>query len=149
MTDNNQNVLKLYAAFRSGCLGEKILDVYFPFFASMPIENNVNVVDENELKNKFEQKYNVPVLVNFVRQVLGVGATNGSITNVKGRYAVIQDKTSAHKVDASSFEPSWKELIEGFSSFCAENSYSIDSAETITEKRAESGSFQNRFRSCI
>ena len=130
MTNNNQDVVKLYAAFRSGCLGENILDVYFPFFANILIENNVNVVDENELKNKFEQKYDIPVLVNFVRQVLGVGVINGSIANVKGRYEVVQDKISEHKVDTSSFDPSWKELIERFSSFCSENNYSIDDVET-------------------
>lgn len=29
------NLAKIYAAFRSGCLGNNILDAYFPFFVNI------------------------------------------------------------------------------------------------------------------
>jgi hypothetical protein len=128
--NQEQEFLKLYAAFRSGCLGDNVLDVYFSFFANILLEEGVTVVDATALCSKFEERYQFPVPQTFVRQVLSVGVSNGAIVRVKERYEVVQDKLKQFKVDLSGFESSWKQLLEGFRSFCASNDY-ITNDETL------------------
>jgi hypothetical protein len=126
IVNQEQDYLKLYAAFRSGCLGDNVLDVYFSFFANILLEEGVTVVYANDLCAKFEQRYQFPVPITFVRQVLSVGMNNGTIVRVKERYEVVQEKLNKYKVDLSSFESSWNSLLEGFKSFCVSNDFSIN-----------------------
>ena len=65
-----QETPKLYAAFRSRCLGDSVLDVYFSFFANILIEESISVVNANDLLKKFEERYQFPIPLTFVRQVL-------------------------------------------------------------------------------
>ncbi len=123
---NQENeFLKLYAAFRSGCLGDNVLDVYFSFFANILLEEGTTFIDATDLCAKFEQRYQFPVPPTFVRQVLSVGVNNGAIISVRERYETVQEKLKQYKVDLSGFESSWKALLEGFKSFCDSNDLTI------------------------
>lgn len=124
--NKEQEFLKLYAAFRSGCLGDNVLDAYFSFFANILLEEGVTVVNANDMCRKFMQRYKFPVPLTFVRQVLSVGVSNGAIVSVKERYEIVQDKLKQFKVDLSVFESSWKLLLESFESFCVLNEYTIN-----------------------
>ncbi|MPM51341.1 hypothetical protein SDC9_98089 [bioreactor metagenome] len=128
--NQEQEFLKLYAAFRSGCLGENVLDVYFTLFANILMEERATVVEADDLCAMFQQRYRFSVPLTFVRQVLSVGVSSGAIANVKGRYEVVRDKLQSYKVDLSGFESSWQALLEGFKSFCASNEYPIDESTT-------------------
>ena len=122
----NQEILKLYTAFRSGCLGDNVLDVYFSFFANILIEENVTDVEANDLCARFEQKYRFPIPLPFVRQVLSVGVRNSSIINFHGRYQVIAEKLFEHRADISGFESSWSNLLSDFKAFCLSIEYSYN-----------------------
>jgi hypothetical protein len=126
---NEELSLKLYAAFRSGCLGDNVLDVYFSFLANILIEEDSKFVEAQSVCDKFQERYLFSVPLTFVRQVLGVGVRNGAIVDVKGRYQVVQDKLSFYKVDMAGFESSWKELLDGFKSFCRSGYYTVDDAK--------------------
>lgn len=93
--------LKFYAAFRSGCLGENILNVYFSFFANIIIEEDWQEITAKAVSEKFQEKYNFPVPMTFVRQVLGVGINDGSIVSIRGRYEIVREKINLHKADMS------------------------------------------------
>ena len=41
--------MKVYAAYRSGCLGDNILDTYFPFFANIIYEQHWDEIDEKKI----------------------------------------------------------------------------------------------------
>jgi hypothetical protein len=129
--NKEKEFLKLYAAFRSGCLGENVLNVYFSLFANILLEERTIVVEANELGGMFQQRYQFSLPMTFVRQVLSIGVSNGTISNTRGRYEVTRDKLLSYKIDLNGFESSWKALLEGFSSFCASNDFSFD--ESIIE----------------
>ncbi len=128
--NQEQEFLKLYSAFRSGCLGDNVLDVYFSFFANILLEEGVTVVDAKDMCDKFEQRYQFPVPLTFVRQVLSVGVNNEAIVRVKERFEIVHEKLQQYRVDLSGFESSWIELLEGFRSFCSSNGYTVNN-ETL------------------
>ena len=120
-----KEMIKIYAAFRSGCLGKNILDAYFPFFANIICEENWDFVDEGLVAKKFEEKYHIPVTLNFVRQVLGMGMQNNSIIDDFGRYKVQKVSMEIFKFDSSSFDSLWNTMIQEFKKYCLENNLDI------------------------
>lgn len=119
------NMVKVYAAFRSGCLGNNILEAYFPFLANIIISENMAVIDEVQVKVEFERKYAIPVPLTFIREVLGVGVRNGSIIDSRGKYVTQKDKISQFQFDVGPFENSWSQMNESFKKFCKRNNYSV------------------------
>lgn len=126
------NLAKIYAAFRSGCLGNNILDAYFPFFVNIICEENWDIVDEVKVAECFKNKYHIPVPLTFVRQVLGVGMRNNSINYDHGNYRVQKDIISQYKYDSSVFDKKWKRLLKDFLLFCDEKKYDISAIDTET-----------------
>ena len=133
----NIDMVKVYAAFRSGCLGNNILEAYFPFLASIICNEDWMFVDENRVQLEFERKYKIPVPLTFVRQVLEIGLRNGSIVNSKGQYVVQKDKISKYQFDSELFENKWDKMNDKFKQFCKKNEYSI-SEYNIDERILES-----------
>lgn len=123
------DLAKMYAAFRSGCLGNNILDAYFPFFVNIICEENWDIVDEVKVAECFEKKYHIPVPLTFVRQVLGVGMRNNSINYDHGKYRVQKDIISQYGFDSSVFDKKWTRLLEEFMSFCAAKKYDISAID--------------------
>ncbi len=123
--NQEEKFLKMYIAFRSGCLGNNVLDVYFSFFANILLEKNIKIINAKNLCEEFEQRYQFSVPITFVRQVLSVGLSNSAIISDKGQYEVDHEKLKQYKVDLSDFELLWKELLEKFNSFCTTNSLNI------------------------
>lgn len=124
-------MVKVYAAFRSGCLGDNILDAFFPFFANIICSENWENVEDTLVRSEFESKYKIPVPLTFVRQVLGVGVKNGSIIYSRGKYAVQKDKISQFQFDSEPFEKKWEQMISEFIKYCQDqgldlSSYDID-----------------------
>ena len=111
-------LVKLYAAYKSGCLGNNILDTYFTFFANIILEENLETISEEEMQKCFEKKYQVELPLGFVRQVLGIGISNGAIIDERGAYLPKRDVLLKHKFEKSDFEKLWKELINEFKEFC-------------------------------
>ena len=68
----NKDLIKLYAAYKSGCMGNNILDTYFNFLANIILEAKMTTVNETEVASKFRKKYQIDLPLSFVRQVLGI-----------------------------------------------------------------------------
>lgn len=120
-----KDLVKLYAAFRSGCLGDNILEAYFPFLANIICEENWASVDEKLIATKFNQKYKITIPLTFIRQVLGIGLVNGSIVVDHGKYIAVNEKLKGYRFDCQEFETQWKKMITTFSLFCDENGLDI------------------------
>ena len=117
--------VKLYAAYRSGCLGDNIFHVYYPFFANIIFEENWDTIDETKVAKKFEIKYDTPMSVNFIRQVLGIGVEKHEIVYIKGVYYAERDKLKSYSIDNSGFDSDWKCMIEKFCSFCQSENFNL------------------------
>ena len=44
-----EQIIKMYAAYKTGFLGNNIFDTYFVFLANIIIDNNITVIDEKEI----------------------------------------------------------------------------------------------------
>lgn len=118
----DNKIAKLYAAYRSGCLGDNIFDAYFPFFANIISEEKWDIVDETQVAEKFRERYNISLPISFVRQILGVGVENRAIIYDQGKYISQKEKLKSYFIDNKDFDLRWKQMMDGFNLYCQENS---------------------------
>lgn len=118
---------KMYAACRSGCLGNNILEAYFPFLVNIINEENWDNVEDTRVAEYFLKKYNIPVPLTFVRQVLSIGIENKSINYDRGKYLVRRDILKQYIFESSAFDKQWNRMFEEYISFCSTNKYDIAS----------------------
>lgn len=83
-----RNMIKLYAAFKAGYLGENLFDTYFSFFANIIKNKDLNIINDVDLAKAFEDEYGIKLPLFFVRQVLSVGVQKKCFIEVHGRYNV-------------------------------------------------------------
>lgn len=117
----NNNLVKVYAAFHSGCLGKNILEAYYPFFANIIYEERWDIVDEDLVAKIFADKYHFNVPLPFIRQVLGVGIEKKAIVRSKGNYVVNKDLLQADRFHSSEFDKKWRAMVDGFQKYCKKN----------------------------
>ena len=111
-------MVKLYAAYRSGCLGDNILDTYFHFFANIIYDQHWEEIDEAALADVFSDRYGILLPLTFVRQVLGVGMENNSIIDDHGKYIAQRDQIKDFRFDTDDFERRWDKMRSEFGYFC-------------------------------
>lgn len=121
----NKDLIKLYAAYKSGCMGNNILDTYFNFLANIILEAKMTTVNETEVASKFRKKYQIDLPLSFVRQVLGIGLSNGSIIDERGVYLVKKDILAQYKFEATDFDDMWSKLINSFNEYCTLNDIGV------------------------
>ena len=117
----NNNLIKLYAAYKSGFFGDNILNVYFPFFGNIIYEENTSLIDEVKLAEKFYLKYHFPLPLTFIRQVLGVGMDNGLIIVDHGHFIAKHDSLKPYQINDVEFDRLWAEFITSFKEYCSIN----------------------------
>lgn len=123
------NIIKLYAAYKSGFLGNNILDTYFSFMANMISEERLSVVEDTVIAAKFEERYMMELPLPFIRQVLGVGVRNGSFIEDHGKYSVVINEIAKYRFSKTDFDVLWKHLIEDFSEYCQAKDIDISSLD--------------------
>ena len=123
------NIIKLYAAYKSGFLGNNILDTYFSFMANMISEERLSVVEDTVIAAKFEERYKMELPLPFIRQVLGVGVQNGSFIEDHGKYSVVVNKIAKHCFSKTDFDALWERLIKDFSEYCRAKDIDISSLD--------------------
>ena len=121
----NKDLIKLYAAYKSGCLGNNILDTYFNFFANIILESKMSTVNEAEIASRFWEKYQIELPLSFVRQVLGIGLINGSIVDERGAYLVKKDVIEQYKFEDTDFDELWSKLVQEFREYCSLNDITV------------------------
>lgn len=136
--------VKLYAAYKSGCLGDNILDTYFTFFANIIYEQHWDVIEESNIAEVFADKYGIELPLTFVRQVLGVGMGNGSIIDDHGKYIAQREAMKKHRFDSGDFDKRWDKMRSEFGYFCKKENIDLtgvkiedrilDSLESLDEK---------------
>lgn len=123
------NIIKLYAAYKSGFLGNNILDTYFSFMANMISEERLSVVEDTVIAAKFEERYTMELPLPFIRQVLGVGVQNGSFIEDHGKYSVVVNEIAKHCFSKTDFDALWDRLIKDFSEYCRAKDIDISSLD--------------------
>ena len=138
------NLVKVYAAYRSGCLGDNILDTYFRFFANIIYDQHWEEIDEAVLAEHFSKRYGISLPLPFVRQVLGVGMDNKSIMDDHGKYIALRDRIKEFRFEATDFDRRWDKMRSEFGYFCKKEQLDLSginvderilsSLETLDEK---------------
>ena len=123
------NIIKLYAAYKSGFLGNNILDTYFSFMANMISEERLSVVEDTVIAAKFEERYTMELPLPFIRQVLGVGVQNGSFIEDHGKYSVVVNEIAKYCFSKTDFDVLWDRLIKDFSEYCRAKDIDISSLD--------------------
>lgn len=123
------NIIKLYAAYKSGFLGNNILDTYFSFMANMISEERLSVVEDTVIAAIFEERYKMELPLPFIRQVLGVGVQNGSFIEDHGKYSVVVNEIAKHCFSKTDFDALWERLIKDFSEYCRAKDIDISSLD--------------------
>lgn len=82
----DEKYLDVYTLFKMQCKDGDILSAYYPFLANIIIEKQMEEISEDTIKIAFEEKYEIPISVPFIRQVLGIGVSNNSIVKRYGKY---------------------------------------------------------------
>ena len=123
------NIIKLYAAYKSGFLGNNILDTYFSFMANMISEERLSVVEDTVIAAKFEERYTMELPLPFIRQVLGVGVQNGSFVEDHGKYSVVVNEIAKYCFSKTDFDALWERLIKDFSEYCRAKNIDISSLD--------------------
>jgi len=126
------NIIKLYAAYKAGVLGNNILDTYFSFMANMISEEQLTVVEDDVIAVKFKERYTIDIPLPFIRQVLGVGVQNGSFIEDRGKYSVVVNELVKYSFSKTDFEALWNRLIKGFSEYCRVKDIDISSLDINT-----------------
>ncbi len=109
-----EKILKSYAVIQAGLIGENMLESYFQYFANIIYENQYEYIDEEKLKNDFEEKYFIVLPLTFIRQVLSTGIKNNLIVYHKGRYEANLLKIGNLRFDEENFKKPWSLLISSF-----------------------------------
>ena len=121
------NIIKLYAAYKAGFLGNNILDTYFSFMANMISEERLAVVEDTVIAAKFKERYTMDLPLPFIRQVLGVGVQNGSFIEDHGKYSVVVNEIAKYRFSKTDFDALWNRLIKDFSEYCRAKDIDISS----------------------
>jgi len=124
------NIVKLYAAYKAGYLGNNILDTYFSFLANMIYEERLNVVEDGVIADKFKERYTMELPLPFIRQVLGVGVKNGSFIEDHGKYSVVTNELAKYRFSETDFNTLWTQLINEFTEYCQAKDIDISSLNT-------------------
>lgn len=123
------NIIKLYAAYKAGFLGNNILDTYFSFMANMISEERLTVVEDTVIAAKFKERYTMELPLPFIRQVLGVGVQNGSFIEDHGKYSVVVNEITKFRFSETEFDALWGRIIEEFSEYCRVKDIDISSLD--------------------
>ena len=123
------NIIKLYAAYKAGFLGNNILDTYFSFIANMISEERLAVVEDTVIAAKFKERYTMDLPLPFIRQVLGVGVQNGSFIEDHGKYSVVVNEIAKYRFSKTDFDALWNRLIKDFSEYCRAKDIDISSLD--------------------
>lgn len=123
------NIIKLYAAYKAGYLGNNILDTYFSFMANMIFEEHLMVIEDGVVAAKFKERYTIELPLPFIRQVLGVGVHNGSFIEDHGKYSVVISKLSKYRFSKTEFDSLWENLICEFTAYCQTKEIAISSID--------------------
>ena len=126
---NMASIIKLYAAYKAGYLGNNILDTYFSFIANMISEERLTVVEDSVIADKFKERYIMELPLPFIRQVLGGGVQNGSLIEDHGKYSVVINELVKYRFRETDFNKLWDRLIKGFSEYCQLKDIDISSLD--------------------
>ena len=129
MEVNMANIIKLYAAYKAGFLGNNVLDTYFSFVANMISEERLTVVEDTVIAAKFKERYTMELPLPFIRQVLGVGVQNGSFIEDHGKYSVVVNEIAKYHFSKTDFDVLWERLIKNFSECCRTKDIDISSLD--------------------
>ena len=124
------NIIKLYAAYKAGYLGDNILNTYFAFIANIILDEKITTIEDAVISTTFKKRYMIELPLPFIRQVLGIGVKNKCFISDRGKYSVITKKLSEYRFDKTDFDTLFEQLIVEFEKYCLEKDIDITSYKT-------------------
>lgn len=128
----NEKYIDVYALFKMQCSNGNILEAYYPFLANIILETNMEEINEDAVKKMFEERYEIPISVLFIRQVLAIGVENKSIVKKYGKYIADKAELRKYTISQSDFNSCWDELRKEFKDYFFKNAQ-----KTINEELFE------------
>lgn len=121
----SKRIVKLQAAYLTGCLNRNIFESYLPFFIKAVEAGNLSMFNAEEVSAAIGSRYGIDLPLTFVRTVLVVGCQRELFCNDKksGRYYLVQTKKGEFAFDDHGFNEKWDRLKVHFEDFCARRKY--------------------------
>lgn len=120
---------KSYALIKSQWLSGNILDEYLPFIATIILDEGMEIVDENIVCSKLNEKYHASFQPTFVRQVMSNAMSKDAVQKVHGNYVANKSVLKQHYLSDEDFERNWVGLLSDFSKYSTQHEYKINKVE--------------------
>ncbi len=121
--------VKGYALIKSKSILPSILDAYLPFVATIIVDEGLEIVDENIICAKLQEKYNARFQPTFIRQVLSSAMDKKLLSKAKGCYISHISELRKFILSDDDFASSWKALLKDFGEFGLQRGYSLSESE--------------------
>lgn len=122
-----KKIMKLYAAYKAGYLGNNILDTYFTLVANMILENHLTVIEDMTIASAIQERYQIELPLPFIRQILGIGVKNKCFIEDHGKYSVVLEQLSQYGFSETDFIEQWEQLVRSFEAYCKEKTVDCSS----------------------
>ncbi|MDO5153230.1 MAG: hypothetical protein Q4D50_07695 [Eubacteriales bacterium] len=116
---------KNYALIKSQWLSSNILDEYLPFIATIIIDEGMEIVDENIVCSRLNEKYHANFQPTFVRQVISNAMAKDAVQKVHGNYVANKSVLKQHYILDEDFENNWSVLLDDFCKYATQQGYTI------------------------
>ena len=120
---------KSYALIKSQWLSGNILDEYLPFIATIILDEGMEIVDENIVCSKLNEKYHASFQPTFVRQVMSNAMSKDAVQKVHGNYVANKSVLKQHYLSDEDFERNWVGLLSDFCKYATQHEYKINKVE--------------------
>lgn len=122
----SDNFVKGYAVIKGQWVSNNILDEYLPFIATIILDEGMDVVDENLICSKLNDKYHVNFQPTFVRQVISNAMVKNAVESVHGNFVPNKSVLKRYYISDEDFEKNWAALSKGFRDYASQHGYEID-----------------------
>jgi len=86
-------------------------------------------VDAEQVAKKFISRYDRPLPLDFIRQILSVGVEKEDIIYHQGKYIPQREKLMSYRIDNSGFDFLWRRMMQGFISYCTTNGFNLSNID--------------------
>ena len=121
MTDT---FVKSYAAIKGQLVSDdNILDEYFPYIATIVLDENMEVINVDRIAAKLSEKYDVQFQPTFINQIISNAMPKGAIKVARGNYVANKEELRKYYISDRNFDSSWRALLSDFIKYAKKRKY--------------------------
>lgn len=128
MNNSDSRMMRLQAAYLTGCFGRNVFQAYLPFLLRAVVAAGHANIDIATARMDIIQRYGLDLPPTFVHSILKVGHQCGDLgyDSSRGTFMVLQKKDEAFNAEDESFCKKWENLKSAFEEFASARSSHID-----------------------